>query len=57
MIALTMAKKKKRKKKQKYLAQASTAKRRRISTSQIAFVIFAVLIVTSFLVSLVAQGF
>ncbi len=56
MIALTMAKKKKKKKKKKYMAQASTAKRRRMSTSQIAFTIFAVLIVTSFLVSLIARG-
>ena len=51
-----MAKKKKKKKK-KNAAQASAGKRRRLNTSQIAFVIFAVLIVTSFLVSLVAQGF
>ena len=57
MIALIMAKKKKKKKKQKNPAQASTSKRRRRSMSQIAFVIFAVLIVASFLVSLVAQGF
>ena len=52
-----MANKKKRKKKKKQQAQASTGKRRRMSMSQIAFVIFAVLIVTSFLVSLIAQGF
>lgn len=57
MIALIMAKKKKKKKKQKNVAQASTGKRRRMSISQIAFVIFALLIVTSFLVSLIAQGF
>ncbi len=50
-------KKRKKKKKQKNVAQASTGKRRRMSLSQIAFVIFAVLIVTSFLVSLIAQGF
>ncbi len=52
-----MANKKKRKKKKKKQAQASTGKRRRMSLSQIAFVIFALLIVTSFLVSLIAQGF
>lgn len=54
-----MAKKqqrKKRKKKQKYVAQASTTKRRRMNTSQIAFTIFAVLIVASFLISLIARG-
>ena len=50
-------KKKRKKKKKKQQAQASTGKRRRMSMSQIAFVIFAVLIVTSFLVSLIAQGF
>ncbi len=52
-----MANKKKRKKKKQQQAQASTGKRRRMSLSQIAFVIFALLIVTSFLVSLIAQGF
>jgi hypothetical protein len=50
-----MAKKKKKKKK-KNAAQASTGKRRRMNTSQIAFTIFAVLIVASFLISLIAQG-
>ncbi len=49
-------KKRKKKKKQKNVAQASTGKRRRMTLGQIAFVIFAVLIVTSFLVSLIAQG-
>ena len=58
MIAPIMAnkKKKKKKKKQKKVAQASTSKRRRMSTSQIAFTIFAVLIVASFLISLIARG-
>ena len=57
MIAFTMAKKKKKKnKKQKNVAQTSSSKRRRMSTSQIAFTIFAVLIVASFIVSLIAQG-
>ncbi len=50
-------KKKRKKKKKKQQAQASTGKRRRMSMGQIAFVIFALLIVTSFLVSLIAQGF
>ncbi len=50
-------KKQRKKKKKKKQAQASTGKRRRMSMGQIAFVIFAVLLVTSFLVSLIAQGF
>jgi hypothetical protein len=49
-------KKKKKKKKQKNVAQTSTSKRRRMNTSQIAFTIFAVLIVASFLISLIARG-
>jgi hypothetical protein len=57
MIALIMAKKqKKKKKKQKNPSQAAAGKRKRMSVSQIAFTIFAILIVTSFLISLIARG-
>jgi hypothetical protein len=48
--------KRKKKKKKKNPAQTNTGRKRRMSGSQIAFTVFAILIVASFLASLILQG-